>query len=191
MQNVDLFRHKLAFIINSNHALFFAGIDNGLAWYQQHLLASGIQFQIGIHARLEKLILIRNLETDLKRTGCLIHAGKNIPFFDMECFIRISRYRNFKLRRIFQQIGDRFWHCSADPDRVHSLNLSHHLIFRNIHAGAQVKCSNDTINRCFNGKTGLNAPGRTQSLNILFRHTCQAKPFQNAFNLRGSTTGAG
>ncbi|SXU60669.1 Uncharacterised protein [Klebsiella pneumoniae] len=29
MQNVDLFRHKLAFIINSNHALFFAGIDNG------------------------------------------------------------------------------------------------------------------------------------------------------------------
>ncbi len=26
MQNVDLFRHKLAFIINSNHALFFAGI---------------------------------------------------------------------------------------------------------------------------------------------------------------------
>jgi hypothetical protein len=160
MQNVDLFRHKLAFIINSNHALFFAGIDNGPAWYQQHLLGSGIQFQIGIHARLEKLILIRNPETDLKRTGCLIHAGKNVPFFDMECFIRISRYRkNFKLRRIFQQIGDRFWHCSADPDRVHPLNLSHYFIFRNIHAGAQVKRSNDTINRCFNGKTGLDCAG--------------------------------
>ena len=78
MQNVDLFRHKLAFIINSNHALFFAGIDNGLAWYQQHLLALGIQFEIGIHAWLEKLILVRNLEADKPLTINLLYNTSDL-----------------------------------------------------------------------------------------------------------------
>ncbi len=157
----DPFRHKLAFIINSNHALFFAVPITARLVSAAHLPASGIQFQIGIHARLEKLILIRNLETDLSVR--VDPRWEEYSIFDMECFIRISRYRNFKPRRIFQQIGDRFWHRSADPDRVHSESASPPYL-RNIHAGAG-QCGNDTINRCFNGKTGLKF-GRTQSLNI-------------------------
>jgi hypothetical protein len=44
-----------------------------------------------------------------------------------------------KLRGLFQQISNGFRHCRADPDRIHPLNLRHHLIFGNIHAGTQVK----------------------------------------------------
>ena len=191
MQNVDPFRYKLPVRINGNNALFFPGIDNGLRRNEQHFLTLGIQLQVGIHARFQQFILVGDLQAHLQRTGGLIHARQKTPFFNREEFIRISRYRNSKLRGIFEQISNGFRDRRADPDRIHPLNLRHHLFFGNIHPGAQVKGRDHPVNGRLDGKPGLDSTGCTQPLNIVIRHTRQAQTLQNAFYLRGRSAGTG
>ncbi len=106
MQNVDLLRHKLALVINSNRAVL-AGIDQRPPLGIGRISALGIRFDR--HSCHLEPHPIQSLETDLKRTGCRSTLGR-CPIFRHGMFYPDQPVRNFKLRRLFSRYAID-WHC--------------------------------------------------------------------------------
>ena len=127
--------------------------------------------QIGIHPRLQRFIRVVDLQAQLQGAGGAIDAGEKGPFADAEGFARPGGNLNAELRGVFNQPGDGFRDRHADPHRVHALNFRHHVIFGDIHSGAQIEGGDHPVDGRLEGEAGLDLARGFQAADIVVRHS--------------------
>ena len=171
MEYLHDFRHEAALVIDGDHSLLAAAVDQRFGGDQQHRGAFAGQLQIGVHPRLQRFIRVVDLQAQLQGAGGAIDAGEKGPFADAEGFARPGGNLNAELRGVFNQPGDGFRDRHADPHRIHALNFRHHVIFGDVHSGAQIEGGDHPVDGRLEGEAGLDLARGFQAADIVVRHS--------------------
>ncbi len=115
---------------------------------QQHRGAFAGQLQVGVHPGFSASSGLLTCRRSCRVQVALSTLGRRVHLL-MRKVLPGGGNLNAELRGVFNQPGDGFRDRHADPHRIHALNFRHHVIFGDVHSGAQIEGGNNAIDRCF------------------------------------------